>query len=153
MTRARVIATVDVGILLTLLLAYAPQLTGLALHEWIGLGLVAVVVVHLLLSWRWIATATRMAFTSGRLRTRVNYALNWLLFTLIVVEVASGVVISQAALPAMGVTTLDDRVWRAVHNLTLNWTLLVTGFHVAMNWSQLARFIVAPIARLRGRAA
>jgi len=33
--------------------------------------------------------------------------------------VASGLLISQIALPELGITTIDDRVWRNAHN---NWT-------------------------------
>lgn len=128
----------DVGLLLTLLLLFSPRLTGLPLHEWLGIALAVPLVVHLVLSWTWIRTAARRVAT-GVVRSRINYFLNWTLFVLVVVEIVSGVGISQAALPAMGVPTVNDRAWRALHNVSLNLTLLVIGFHVAMNWTALAR--------------
>jgi hypothetical protein len=48
------------------------------------------------------------------------------------------VVISAVALPALGIRTINDRSWHALHNLTLNWTLLVIGLRVAMNWQPIA---------------
>ena len=125
---------VDVALLVELLLLFSPRLTGLPVHEWLGLALAGVVALHLLLSWSWISAGTRRFAIRTDWRGRVNYLLNWLLFVLICIEITSGVVISAVALPAFGIGTINDRSWRALHNLTLNWTLLVIGLHVAMNW-------------------
>ena len=127
---------VAVLLLATLLSVYSPRLTGLTLHEWLGVSLVATLIVHLLLSWSWISAGTRR-FADRNARARINYVLNWTLFVLILIELTSGVAISHVALPSVGVRTINDRSWRALHNGTLNWTLLVLGFHVAMNWRPL----------------
>ena len=76
-------------------------------------------------------------------RTRVNLVLNTILFVLIVVEIFSGLEISQVALPSFGFAGIDDRTWRALHNQSLNWIHLTVGLHVAMNWT----WILAAIRR------
>jgi hypothetical protein len=128
---------VDVILLVTLLLLFSPRLTGLSIHEWIGISLGATMMVHLLLSWSWISGATRRLAARRSGRARMNYVLNWLLFVLVIIELTSGIAISQVSLPSMGIHTINDRSWRALHNLTLNWTLLLIGIHVAMNWRPL----------------
>ncbi len=128
---------VDVLLLATLLLLFSPRLTGLSIHEWLGVSLGATLIVHLLVSWSWISSGTRRLVSGSNRRARINYILNWLLFVLILVEVTSGVAISRVVLPSIGIRTINDRSWRALHNLTLNWTMLVLGFHVAMNWRPL----------------
>lgn len=132
--RSRLQLYVDVLLLAVLLLLFSPRLAGLPVHEWLGIALVGAVLVHLLLSWRWISASTQRFAVRSDWRGRVNYVLNCLLFVLIFIAITSGVVISAVALPAFGVRTINDRSWRALHNLTLNWTLLVIGLHVAMNW-------------------
>jgi len=129
---------IDVALLLVLLLLFSPRLTGLPLHEWLGIALGLPLLVHLVLSWSWIHAATARFATQPSGRARANYVLNWLLFILIVIEVVSGSVISNVALPAIGVSTINDRAWRALHNQTLNFTLLLIGIHVAMNWKSFA---------------
>src|SRR5205085_9667219 len=99
-----------------LLLLFSPRLTGLPVHEWLGIALGAPLLVHLLLSWSWIRTATARLATATPARARVNYVLNWLLFILVIIEVLSGIVISNVALPAMHVETINDRAWRALHS-------------------------------------
>ena len=129
---------IDLALLVALLLLFSPRLTGLSLHEWLGLVLGVPLLVHLVLSWSWIRAGTARFVGGSSLRARANYVLNWILFILVVLEVTSGVAISQVALPSVGVATVNDRAWRALHNQTLNVTLLLAGLHVAMNWQPLA---------------
>lgn len=123
--------------LTTILLLLSPRLTGLPAHEWLGLSLGIIVMIHLLLSWAWIASTTAGLVRRATWRTRVNFALNVILFILLVLVITSGIAISVVAVPALGVATIDDRAWRSLHNLTLNWLVLLTGFHVVMNWRPL----------------
>lgn len=139
--RSRLALSLDIALLLGVLLLFAPRLTGLPVHEWVGIALIPVVVWHLLLSWGWIANSTGRIVTQASRRARINYFLNWLLFVLVVLEIVSGLMISLVALPPLGFATLDDRAWRALHNQALNWTHLVIGLHIAMNWKPLLLLI------------
>ena len=52
-TKQIVRTTVDAGMLLALLCLMAYQVTGEALHEWIGVGMTVMLIVHHLLNIRW----------------------------------------------------------------------------------------------------
>lgn len=131
----------DLLLFLLVILLLAPRLTGLPAHEWLGLCLAALLILHLLFSWRWISTATRRLGRPMPARFRINYLINVTLFVLVMLVIVSGVVISRVALPRLGVTMIEDRSWRALHNLTLNWLTLFTGLHLAMNWEWVARML------------
>ena len=148
--RTRLALYLDIGLLAAVLLLFAPRLTGLPSHEWVGLALIPVVLLHLLLSWGWIAGSTQAIGTRAGRRARINYLLNWLLFSLVVLELASGLMISEIALPPLGFLTVDDRAWRALHNQALNWTHLVIGLHVAMNWQPLVLLVRRHLSPKRG---
>ena len=131
--------SLDALLLLLFLVLMSPRLTGLSWHEWLGVVLVVPLLVHLLLSWRWIVTAFKRAPAPTRRRDLANLVLNTALFVSTVVVVVSGLVISQVALPWMGVNTIDDRTWRTTHN---NWTDVVWVLicaHIAMNWRWIAK--------------
>ena len=145
----RAVFTVDAILLALYLLLLAPRLTGLAWHEWIGLAMAAPILVHVLASWRWIRTTAGRLLVKATPRARINAALNTALFVMIVIEISSGVAISRVAMPRLGVATIDDRSWRALHNLTLNWLLLAAGLHLAMNWAWVVATLEAGGRRLR----
>lgn len=135
------------------LLLMSPRLTGLAWHEWLGISFLLPLLVHLLVSWRWIVTALKRVLAPARRRDAVNLLLNTLLFTSTTVVIVSGLMISQIALPWLGVVgTVDDIAWRSTHN---NWTdvmwVLVCA-HIAMNWRWIlkvaGRFVPAALKEL-----
>ena len=74
----------------------------LGIHEWLGVLFVAALLLHLLLQWPWIASATGQLRAPRTPRVRINYTLNALLFICMTFALASGFVISRAVLPALG---------------------------------------------------
>lgn len=128
---------IDVALFGLILLLLSPRLTGLPVHEWLGLALGIPVLVHLLLSWSWIARATLSVPVRTGWRHRINYVLNGLLFALVILEITSGIVISVVALPSLGISTVEDGAWRLLHNRFLNILVLLVGIHTAMNWNAL----------------
>ena len=44
----------DILIFIAFLIAMEPRSSGITIHEWLATSLIAVLVVHLLLSWDWI---------------------------------------------------------------------------------------------------
>lgn len=141
--RRRFIICLDTILLIIFILLLSPRLTGLPLHEVLGIIFFIPIVLHLLIAWPWIQNSTKKFFKTVSHRTRFNFFLNTILFMLVIMELVSGFVISQVALPNLGIKTINDRSWRAVHNLTLNFTMLFAGLHIAVNW----RWIVAAFSK------
>ncbi|MEN6299682.1 MAG: hypothetical protein ABFD51_07200, partial [Anaerolineaceae bacterium] len=52
------------------LVLLSPSLTGIPVHEWLGLAVIIPLLVHLLLNWGWIVTTTRSFFGKLPGRTR-----------------------------------------------------------------------------------
>lgn len=141
---------IDVILFGLFLFMLSPRLSGLPVHEWLGLALAIPVLVHLLLSWTWISRATLVAPIRSGWRHRINYALNWTLFVVVVLEIVSGLMISVVALPALGIPTIEDGAWRLLHNRFLNLLVLLLGIHIAMNWNVLRVGIRRWLMRVTG---
>ena len=129
----------------------ALSLTGLAWHEWLGFLLCALVLFHVIVQWPWFATEFRRLFTPGAYRTRVNSALNYLLFIVMVAVLVSGVLISNQIAPLVGNALGRPRVWTELHGW-LNFILIVlVGVHLAVNWDLILGTIrrrTVPLARM-----
>ena len=141
--RRRLIVFLDTTLLIIFIMLLSPRMTGLPLHEVLGFVFFIPVIIHLLIAWPWIQNSTRKFFKAATIRTRFNFFLNTILFILVITELVSGFIISQVVLPGLGINTINDRSWRSAHNLPLNFVLLFTGFHIAINW----RWIVAAFKR------
>ena len=112
------------------------RLTGVPLHEWLGVALSAAIVAHLLLHWTWVESRSRQIFVSRSARTRVNYALNLLLFLSMTAAIVSGFVISKLVLPLHPAP--DDYLkWHSIHETSSRVALACVALHLALNWDLL----------------
>jgi hypothetical protein len=138
----------DVVLAIGFVLAYSFGFTGAWLHEWIGIGLGAALIVHLTLHWEWVAhTAKRFATVSGR--RRILAIVNLALLISMTLCVMSGIYISAVALPAVGVHSLGGSsasfvFWKRLHKLLAKVTLGLVPVHIAMDWP----WIVGHVRRL-----
>ena len=127
----------DVTLLVSVCALQKAPFTGLVLHEWLGLAMVIMVFVHLLLSWSWIASQSRRLFAVRSVRAGINYFLNLSLFAGVTAVIFSGVLISQKAIPMLtGTKAAPDMDWRwdILHSQFSNTVLILSGFHLAINW-------------------
>jgi hypothetical protein len=142
----------DVLIFVAFLVTMDPHSSGLPIHEWLSLAMIAVITVHLLLSWDWIVEISSRFLGRVNGQNRLNYILNWLLFidgTLIMI---SGIMISEVALPALGIQLPVGFAWRRLHDMSANIGLLLLGIHTALHWNWIVntfnKYLVQPVARL-----
>ena len=49
----------DLLILIVFLVLFDPHVTGVAIHEWLGIAFGAALITHLLLHWKWLVGSAR----------------------------------------------------------------------------------------------
>jgi len=127
----------DAAILAGYTLAYSFGFTGVAVHEWLGLALGLVLLVHLTLHWDWVIRTTRRLFARNG-RDRLVWLVNLALLFAMTLCVASGVMISRVALPALGFFLTTSLFWNRLHILTAEITLGLVPVHAALRWRWIA---------------
>ena len=146
--KTKLVLDILAALLTVVLLSTA--LTGLALHEWLGIVIVVVIIVHMLLSWQWIASITQRLFQDIPGLTRLSYILDLLLFAAMILAIYTGLMISRVAIPALGLSgTAPSFLWRGLHSLSSNSLLLLVGLHLAISWNWIVKtirkYILAPL--------
>jgi len=131
----------DLVILIGFLLALDPSVTGISIHEWLTVAGMAAIILHLLLNWNWIAGLTRRFFRKFPVKVRLNYILNWLFFIDFVLVMLTGLVISRVVLPLLGLQPASGFLWRQLHSLTADWSLIILALHLALNWDWVVNII------------
>src|SRR4051794_23825042 len=114
------LATILLDLALTgsMLGLFSVNLTGLRLHEWLGLGLCILFPTHMLMNWSWLAATTRRVLAPTPWRVRLQYLLNASLFVAIVVVTLSGLVISEALFPTLAAATGNGGFWHPLHTMS-----------------------------------
>ena len=141
-TRNAWVATLDVILLLSYAVLQEPgNATGFVWHEWFGLAFIPVFIIHIVLSWAWITTTWGRIGADPAPRARINFLLNASLFVMMTVVVVTGLVISQYALPVLGVASHGNQRWEQLHNFTSSLITIVVALHLALNCSWIKRAV------------
>ncbi len=144
MSRTHKLWIVDVTLFALFLLVMNVPLTGIAIHEWLGIVIGLGLVIHLVQHGNWLATVTQRFRTATSFTNRLNYVMTGLLFAAFSSIIVSGLVISEAAVPWLGIVTASSMFWLWLHLVSVNFVLLLTALHIALNW----RWIVNSFDRL-----
>ena len=133
LARTRLDFWLDALLLVAYTLAYSLGFTGIATHEWLGIGLGVALLVHLTLHWDWVVRTTRKLLRPGG-RERFIWLVNLLLLVSMTLCIASGILISEVALPQLGITPPASSFWRQMHGTTATLTLILVPIHAALRW-------------------
>lgn len=137
LARTRLDFWLDALLLIAYTLAYSLGFTGIATHEWLGIGLGVVLLVHLTLHWDWVIRTTRKLLGRGG-RERFIWLVNLLLLLSMTLCVVSGILISEVALPQLGISLPGSFFWRQMHGTTATLTLILVPVHAALRWRWIA---------------
>ncbi len=139
----------DIGLLLTLFLLYEVKATGEAIHEWLGVGLAVVMIVHILLHWDWVLTVTQRFLSQLKTEPRLQYILNIGIFIGFTTIIFSGLMISRSVLPAFGLQGSSSWFWKWLHFQSADVTFILAALHVALHWQWIVtavkRYLVWPV--------
>lgn len=127
----------DVVLTAAFLILLKPFVTGIAIHEWLGLTAGVGLAIHAMLHWRWIVGITRKLFAKLPLKTRVYYALDAALLAAFVTIILTGVLMSRVVLPLLGLRGVAIFPLPLVHAWASYATLALLGVKLALHWTWL----------------
>lgn len=125
---------VDIFLFIGFVLVNIPQATGIPIHEWASFLFIVPLMVHILLDWKWVVSVTKRMFGKLPGEVRFNHIWDLIIFIMMVLALFTGTIISEAALPALGIHITIDPFWSAMHDLSANLLMIMIGVHLAMHW-------------------
>jgi hypothetical protein len=126
---------IDVVMTVAVLVLMEPRATGLSLHEWGGLIICVVFMIHTLLNWKWVIRVARKFFKKLPIKNRVNYILDALLIVGFFLIVLSGIAIARTIDFAWLTLPGSRFFWRSLHLSASLVTLIAAGIHVGLHWN------------------
>ena len=121
--------TVDVCMTILLLCLMAYQVTGEALHEWIGIGMTVLVIIHQILNRKWYGALFKGKYKAYRMTTT---GISILLILSFVLTAFCGMAMSGHAVPFMyGMVKVSCA--RRMHLSMSHWAFVLMGLHLGLH--------------------
>ena len=126
-TTLKIKIAIDVLMTLCWLLTMPYKLTGNLVHEYAGMLLFSLFIIHTLLNWRWYAALTKGSYNKRRL---LSTAVNLLLLVCVLAAFATVPIISRSVCTLFnsGLDKMARKPWQGVHKVFARagfWLMLV----------------------------
>ena len=116
-------------VLLLLLMSYS--LIGEAAHEWLGIGMFVLFILHHILNHKWSSSLFKGKYTSYRILQTVLVVLA---LVSMLGSMVSGIMISKSVFSFLGIT--KGQSWaRTLHMLSAYWGFVFISLHLGLHWS------------------
>lgn len=139
---------VDAIALLIYLVAANPAITGLPIHEWVSIGVLVAMLVHMVLHWDWTLDAVRRLRSRLQAASKWNLAIDVALFIAFMTCFVSGVMVSRHVLVLFGYFGPGYFVWNPIHSISAVVLLALLMLHTVVHW----KWIVTAVRRRAVRA-
>lgn len=136
-TKQKIKIIIDFAMLLLLPILMAYSLVGETAHEWLGIAMTALFLLHQLLNLGWYKNLLRGKYTAFRTALTIT---NGLLIVDFLLLIYSGIDLSKhllPLLPELGSATLS----RILHLSCSHWGLLLMSFHLGLHISRFTSLI------------
>lgn len=139
---------VDIGMTIALLLLMPYELVGQAAHEWIGIGIFILFIVHHILNGKWSRNALKGKYTPLRIWQTI---LVIFVLTSMIGSMVSGIILSRHALSFLPISG-GRSFARRLHMLASYWGFVLMSLHLGLHWSMMmgmARKLVETTSSVR----
>lgn len=121
---------IDIAIMTGFLLSFFLDVTGLPLHQWLGLGVAVLVLVHLYLHWDWVTAVAKRIFGKKCGRARLYLLQDALIMLGAVVILETGLAISTW----FNLDFYNFSAWVDIHIYSSLITLGLVVVKVGLHW-------------------
>ena len=139
----------DIIIFVVFLVVYEVKATGETIHEWLEIVIGLILIIHIVLHWKWIVITTKQFLTNLKTETKLNYMVDILIFIGFTTIIFTGIMMSKNFLPTFGIRINENHFWRQMHSFSVDLTLFLTAFHFALHWEWIVnnckRYIISPL--------
>lgn len=126
---------VDIAMTVAIVILMAFQITGEAVHEWTGIIMFVLFLVHVALNRLWYKQLIKGRYTAVRILQTV---LDFALLASFLATAVSGMLMSQYAVPMLRVSRLIGSA-QSLHLAFSHWTFLLVSAHLGFHWGMMIR--------------
>lgn len=121
---------IDFAMTVMLLILMAYQGTGDLAHEWLGVGMFALLVVHNILNLKWYKSLLKGRYTAFRV---LQTALVFLVLAAMIGLMVSGIMLSRHVFSPLRISS-GMSFARSLHMLSSYWGYLFMALHLGLHW-------------------
>lgn len=125
----QIIIDLAITAMLPVLMAYS--LVGESIHEWVGISMFILFIIHHILNCRWHQNLLKGKYSGIRI---IGTVINVLLFGIMICLMISGIILSRHVFIFLHINA-GIAIAREVHLFAAYWGLVLMSLHLGLHWS------------------
>lgn len=141
MNRNILLLTLDAILLGGFWLVNQVKLTGIAFHEWFGIALGLILLVHLGMHWKWVVNMVKNFFRMNNLMQPIKLILDIAGFAAFFTIIISGILMSRSVLPTLGLASMHSHTLKLLHVTATRVSIYIVGAHLLLNLKTIYKMV------------
>ncbi len=133
-TKTMTKALIDIGMITLLMILMAYHITGNKVHEWIGVFLLLLFMLHHIFNWNWYKSLFKGKYTAMRI---LHTTVNVLLIAAMLIMMVSGIMLSREVFVFLNISV--GWLGRRLHMVSVAWGFLLIAVHLGFHWGMVIR--------------
>lgn len=133
---------IDAVALVMYMVVANPPLTGIDIHEWLGIGVFLVLFVHFVTHGEWMVESLRKSIKPPTFARLGNLILDIFALVALLVVIVSGFGVSGAVLPFFGLYMDGYYFWDPLHLISAKFFLAIVVVHLVVHWKWFIGFFM-----------
>lgn len=124
--------SIDIIMTVLFLVLMAYHITGNSLHEWLGMMLFLLFILHHILNRKWVASLLKGRYSAARI---LMVFINLLLFAAMLGMMVSGILLSREVFGFLNMRA--GMLGRRLHMVSTAWGYLLMSAHLGLHWGMI----------------
>lgn len=138
----------DIIMFISMILLMKTNITGLQLHEILGICLFIIFIIHKIINFKWVKSVGKNIFNKNmKSKSKIMFFLDLILFLFITLNVTTGILVSKFILVSLTVNHIE--IVTILHKFFAWWSLILISIHIGLHWENVVNYFERKFKNLK----
>ena len=129
----------DIIMFISMILLMKTNITGLQLHEILGICLFIIFIIHKIINFKWVKSVGKNILNKNmKSKSKIMFSLDLILFVFIILNVITGILVSKFIL--VSITANNIETVTILHKFFAWWSLILISIHIGLHWENFVNY-------------
>lgn len=123
----------DIIMFISMIVLMKTNITGLQLHEIIGICLFIIFIIHKIINFKWVKSIGKNILNKNmKSKPKIMFFMDLILFIFVTLNVTIGILVSKFILVSITVNNIETVT--ILHKFFAWWSLILISIHIGLHW-------------------
>lgn len=118
---------------ISMILLMKTDITGLQLHEILGICLFIIFIIHKIINFKWVKSVGKNILNKNmKSKSKIMFFSDFILFIFVTLNVTTGILVSKFIL--VGITVNNIEIVTILHKFFAWWSSILISIHIGLHW-------------------